>query len=29
MQLNAVAKATQFPKKNFRSIEEAEAWLDQ
>lgn len=28
MQLNAVAKATQFPKQNFRSVEEAEKWLD-
>lgn len=28
MQLNAVAKATQFPKKNFRTAEEAEKWLD-
>lgn len=28
MQLNAVAKATQFPKQNFRSAEEAEKWLD-
>lgn len=28
MQLDAVAKATQFPKKNFRSREEAEEWLD-
>lgn len=28
MQLNAVAKSTQFPKKNFRSAEEAEKWLD-
>jgi hypothetical protein len=29
MQLDAVAKATQFPKKNFRSREEAEEWLDE
>jgi hypothetical protein len=29
LQLNAVAKATQFPKRNFKTIEEAEAWLDQ
>jgi hypothetical protein len=29
MQLDAVAKATQFPKKNFRSREEAEKWLDE
>jgi hypothetical protein len=28
MQLDAVAKTTQFPKKNFRSAEEAERWLD-
>ncbi len=28
MQLDAVAKTTQFPKKNFRSSEEAERWLD-
>ena len=28
MQLNALAKTTQFPKKNFRTAEEAEAWLD-
>lgn len=28
MQLNAVAKTTQFPKQNFKSAEEAEAWLD-
>jgi predicted nuclease of restriction endonuclease-like RecB superfamily len=28
MQLNAVAKTTQFPKKNFRTAAEAEAWLD-
>lgn len=28
MQLNAVAKATQFPKQNFKSAEEAEKWLD-
>jgi hypothetical protein len=29
LQLNAVAKATQFPKKNFKTVEEAEKWLDQ
>ncbi|SHH62027.1 hypothetical protein SAMN04488109_4672 [Chryseolinea serpens] len=29
MQLDAVAKTTQFPKKNFRSAEEAEKWLDE
>lgn len=29
MQLNAVAKTTKFPKQNFKSIEEAEVWLDQ
>jgi hypothetical protein len=29
LQLNAVAKATQFPKKNFRTVEEAEEWLDE
>jgi hypothetical protein len=28
MQLDAVAKTTQFPKKNFRTAEEAEKWLD-
>ncbi|SKC57346.1 hypothetical protein [Ohtaekwangia koreensis] len=28
MQLNAVAKTTQFPKKNFSTAAEAEAWLD-
>ena len=28
LQLNAVAKATQFPKKNFKTVEEAEVWLD-
>jgi len=28
MQLDAVAKTTQFPKKNFRSSEDAERWLD-
>jgi len=28
MQLDAVAKTTQFPKKNFRYAEEAEKWLD-
>ncbi|HEY9007844.1 MAG TPA: hypothetical protein VIM75_17010 [Ohtaekwangia sp.] len=29
MQLNAVAKATLFPKQNFRSVEDAEKWLDE
>ena len=29
LQLNAVAKATQFPKKNFKTIEDAEKWLDE
>ena len=29
MQLDAVAKATQFPKKNFRLVEDAEKWLDE
>ena len=29
MQLDAVAKTTQFPKKNFRTAEEAEKWLDE
>lgn len=29
LQLDAVAKATQFPKKNFRTKEEAEKWLDE
>jgi len=29
MQLDAVAKTTQFPKKNFRTEEEAEKWLDE
>ena len=29
MQLNAVARETQFPKKNFYSREEAELWLDE
>jgi len=29
MQLNAVAKTTQFPKTNFTTIEEAEKWLDE
>jgi len=29
LQLNAVAKATQFPKRNFKTIEEAEKWLDE
>jgi hypothetical protein len=28
MQLDAVAKTTQFPKKNFRAHNDAEAWLD-
>ena len=28
MQLDAVAKTTQFPKKNFRTADEAEKWLD-
>ncbi len=28
MQLNAVAKATQFPKQNFRTASDAEIWLD-
>jgi hypothetical protein len=28
MQLDAVAKKTQFPKKNFRSHNDAEVWLD-
>ncbi|MBA4057004.1 MAG: hypothetical protein C0490_19980 [Marivirga sp.] len=28
MQLNAVAKTTQFPKQNFRSAADAEKWLD-
>ena len=28
MQLDAVAKATQFPKKNFRTHSDAEVWLD-
>ena len=29
MQLDAVAKTTQFPKKNFRTAEDAENWLDE
>ena len=29
MQLDALAKATQFPKKNFRNTEDAEKWLDE
>lgn len=29
MQLDAVAKTTQFPKKNFREREAAEKWLDE
>jgi hypothetical protein len=29
LQLDAVAKATQFPKKNFREREDAEKWLDE
>jgi hypothetical protein len=29
MQLDAVAKTTQFPKRNFRTAEEAEKWLDE
>ncbi len=29
MQLDSVAKRTQFPKKSFKSIEEAEKWLDE
>lgn len=28
MQLDSVAKTTQFPKRNFKTIEEAEKWLD-
>jgi len=28
MQLDAVAKTTQFPKKNFRMAEDGEKWLD-
>jgi len=28
MQLDSVAKTTQFPKKNFRTRSEAEVWLD-
>jgi hypothetical protein len=29
IQLDAVAKTTQLPKKNFRTAEEAEKWLDE
>ena len=29
MQLDAVAKTTQFPKKNFKTAEESEKWLDE
>jgi len=29
MQLDSVAKTTQFPKKNFRTAEDAEKWLDE
>lgn len=29
MQLDAVAKTTQFPKKNFTTVEAAEKWLDE
>jgi len=29
MQLNAVAKTTQFLKTNFNTIEETEKWLDE
>ena len=29
MQLDAVAKTTRFPKKNFKTVEEAEKWLDE
>ena len=29
LQLDAVAKATRFPKKNFKTVEEAEKWLDE
>jgi len=29
MQLDSVAKTTQFPKKTFRSAEDAEKWLDE
>ena|SRR5690349_6146900 len=29
MQLDSVAKSTQFPKQNFRSLEAAEKWLDE
>lgn len=29
LQLNAVAKATHFPKKNFKTVEDAEKWLDE
>ena len=28
MQLNAVARDTKIPKKNFRSVEDAELWLE-
>src|SRR5688572_24090836 len=28
MQLDAVAKSTQFPKKNFKSVDEADTWLN-
>lgn len=28
MQLDSVAKTTQFPKRNFKTVEEAEKWLD-
>lgn len=29
MQLDSLAQATKFPKKNFRSVDDAEVWLDQ
>jgi len=29
LQLDAVAKVTRFPKKTFRTKEEAEKWLDE
>ena len=29
MQLDAVAKTTKFPKKNFKNSEDAEKWLDE
>ena len=29
MQLDAVAKTTKFPKKNFRTVVDAEKWLDE